>query len=206
MGWKNAIGLALTACATVLLSGCGPQAVVPTATPPSAAEETQTPTPVQTSEPSEAAAPITEISIPQECNSLVPPSTLQGYHSSLQYFDSGPVAEARLQELLGPRTMDALKSGEQTVYCGWGIPQSGAIAYLGATVIEESTKNELIESLRNSVYVEAEAKGVEARFIQTPRADHQYSDHIIIDGDLLIAVAHTIEGNFADDAFQAIRN
>ncbi|WP_440312782.1 hypothetical protein [Leucobacter chromiireducens] len=171
----------------------------------------QAPRPSQTTEAVEAPKPVEKpveqpasTSIPETCEELLPLAKVRTYDDRLEAHP-GVDAETQLSGLIGPMTMATLQSGEQQIYCNWGITGTDAFAYLGASVIDETAKAELVAALRDSVYEEVLADGAEARFVQAPSAEHRYTDQIIVEGDLLIAVSHTITGNFAQDAWAGIR-
>lgn len=144
--------------------------------------------------------------VPTNCDQILPLATVQTYDSRLEQIPEGAEAEAKLASLLGPVTMSTLQGGEQQIYCGWGIIHSDAIAYLGVAVIDEPAKAHLLAALRDSVYEEvAPVDGAEARFVQGQSETHRYEDEIVIGEDLLVAVGHTISGDFAQDAFAGLR-
>ncbi|KAM9872699.1 hypothetical protein [Leucobacter aridicollis] len=193
--------IALVALAATVI-GC---AVEPepqeTPRPPVTREATEAPE--SSTEPVERVAEVATV-IPQDCETLLPIATVQTYDSRLTAHP-GVDSEGQLMGILGPMTGAALQSGQQQIYCNWGITGSGALAYLGAAVINEATKSELVAALRDSVYEEIEPAGAEARFTQGQSYEHQITDDIIVDRDLLIAVSHTISGDFAQDAWAGIR-
>ncbi|WP_017794044.1 hypothetical protein [Leucobacter salsicius] len=181
------------------VAGCAAEPVSETPRAPRPAAVTETP-----EVPAEPAEESMSTVFPATCEELLPLVTAQTYDPRLEAHP-GVDAEAQLAGMIGPMTMATLRGGEQQLYCNWGITGTGALAYLGAAVIDEAAKTELVAALRDSVYEEVAADGAEARFTQGQSAEHQYTDRIIIDGDVLIAVSHTITGDFAQDAWAGIR-
>ncbi|MHA3724904.1 hypothetical protein ACXR2T_13620 [Leucobacter sp. HY1910] len=179
--------------------GCAAEPMPETPEAPRAAEVTEMP-----EAPAEPVEEPATTAIPSTCEELLPLATVQTYDPRLEAHP-GVDAETQLAGMIGPKTMATLRAGGQQLYCDWGITGTGALAYLGAAVVNEAAKAELVTALRDSVYEEVAAEGAEARFTQGQSAEHQYTDRIIIDGDVLIAVSHTITGDFAQDAWAGIR-
>ncbi|QYM75598.1 hypothetical protein [Leucobacter luti] len=172
---------------------------------------TEAPRPSQATEAVEAPEPAEEpttqpaaTTIPETCEQLLPLATVQTYDPRLEAHP-GVDAETQLSGMIGPKTMGTLQAGERQLYCNWGTTGTGALSYLGAAIINDSAKAELVAALRDSVYEEVPADGAEAQFTQGQSYEHQHTDRIILDGDLLIAVSHTITGDFAQDAWARIR-
>lgn len=69
----------------------------------------------------------------------------------------------------------------------------------------DDSKSALLTALRDSVYTELPDAESELVFTQGQSSAHKYTDRIIMDGDLLVAVSHTIAGDFAQDALTRIR-
>ncbi|UOR03250.1 hypothetical protein MUN77_08195 [Leucobacter allii] len=183
------------------LAGCAPEAPM---TPQTTHRETSAPTATTattTPEPIERQA----TQIPTACDAILPLNIVHGYDARLVPGQEGADVEATLSDLLGPTTMGALRAGSSHMFCSWGIPQSDAMAFLGVATIDDQAKTELLATLRQSVYVEVDAGGAEAVFQQGQSFDHRYTDDIVIDGDLLVAVAHTISGDFARDACTTVQ-
>lgn len=143
--------------------------------------------------------------MPATCADLVPDAELVAIHEKLELSEESSSAVAYIDELLGPKTFAALQDGDQSIYCLWGITGSDALASFGAAIIEGSAKRDLLAALRSSVFEELSNGQVEAQFIRPISEDHRYTEEVLIDGDVLIAVGHTIGGNFADLALSSIR-
>lgn len=192
-----AVMMMTVSCAPALPSAPKENTRPPMVTP-SPTRDTGTATPTV---PEPAAA----TKIPSTCDELLSPRTVQSYDNRLELHSTGHDAESTLAELLGPVTMATLLGGEQQLHCAWGITQTDAFAYLSAAVVSEKAKTELVAALRDSVYVEEGPASAEAVFSQPQSANHHRSDLIIIDGDLLIVLTHSISGSFAWDAYATIQ-
>lgn len=195
----------------LLAAGCVPQPAS-SPSPPAQINETEALPEPQSSSGISAApqdapglTPVPSASIPSNCEEILPAEVVEGYHPNLRFTSTGEEAKARLGSLLGPATVSALSGGEGQVYCGWGISNSDAIAYLGATIISDETRAALLSALRDSVYTELADPEAELVFAQGQSSEHRYTDRIVMDGNLLLAVSHTISGGFAQDAFTRIQ-
>lgn len=183
---------------TLPLTGCAAEAKD---SAPVSSEPTPEPADDSGAEPVEVREP----TVPATCEEILPIERVRGYDNRLESHSDG--AEAQLAEMLGPVTMGTLRGGEQQTYCGWGIPNSGAIAYLAVAVIDDEAKATLLAALRDSVYEEvAPVAGAEATFAQGQSAEHRYTDSIVIGGDLLVVASHTVSGEFARDAFARLQD
>lgn len=200
------------AALTLALAGCAPEAdpapsaVAPVKELPLTEPVEQDPAPVKeelAETPANDNVAVTT-SVPTTCDALLDPNTVRSYDNRLVSSASGAGAEEKLASLLGPATMSTLQNGSQQIYCGWGINQTGAIAYAGVATIAEEHKATLIAALRDSIYEEIDANGADARFRQGMTGSHQYNDHIIFDGDLLIAASNTISGQWSQDIHATI--
>lgn len=197
--------ISTTALFGLTLTGCAKTSPDPQRSKVSQqAESTQAPPQLNTDAPTssaeEAGTPV-----PVGCNAILPLEIVHDSSEQLQLHMEGVPAEEKLASLLGPVTMATIRAGVEPQYCGWGIDRSDAIAYMGVALIDEASKAELLAALRDSVYVEVDADGAEAAFQQSQSPEHRYVDAIVIDGDLLIAVTHTISGDFARDAWKTVQ-
>lgn len=146
-----------------------------------------------------------QTAIPDTCDEVLPLATVLGYDSQLENLTAESDGESELASLIGPTTMASLQGGAQQLYCVWGIRESDGGARLGVATINESSKEQLLTALRDSVYEEiAPVAGAEAMFVQGQSDSHRYMDEIVVGGDLLLVSSHTISGNFARDAFSAL--
>lgn len=113
--------------------------------------------------------------------------------------------------MLDPQTHSAVIASEQQLICGWGFPQSDAITVVTASVVSEATQRTLVDSLAQSVYSDATPKyreaGLEldAAYERPPSPDLQYITTVLLDGQVLVAVGQTTDGNFAADALRTIQ-
>ncbi|QIK63350.1 hypothetical protein G7068_09165 [Leucobacter viscericola] len=147
-----------------------------------------------------------QFEIPEDCDELIPISVIQSFDPRLELHTHSEEAEAQFAVLLGPKTMAALTSGRESIYCGWGISHTDAFGYVGAAVISDSVKKDLLHSLRDSVYVEREATtNAEAIFVRSQSVEHQYMSEVDFDGNLLVASAYSISGDFAKAALESLR-
>lgn len=144
--------------------------------------------------------------LPDSCLELLPALVLQAIEPRLEMFDtSADVVIQRMQIETGPLTMATLLGGEQQLYCSFGIRQTDGGGNIGVAIISEQKKTELLDALRSSVYEEVAPGNADAAFVQRASADHRYTEEILIDADVLIAVPHTIGGDFAWDALTEIQ-
>lgn len=206
---SRVVALAIMALISPLaFSGCSPAEIqteaeaapiAPTQAVPAEATKPMAP---QESEADPAAA----TRLPDSCSELLPASVLQASEPRIEMFDtSAEIVIGRMQIDTGPLTMSTLLSGEQQLYCSFGIRQTDGGGSIGVAVIPEQKKVELLEALRASVYEEVAPGNAEAAFFQGANADHRYTEEILFDGDVLIAVPRTIGGNFAWDALTVIQ-
>lgn len=167
---------------------------------------TVTAKPQATSVPdTKAEAPVATM-LPTSCAEVLPDSALKRAEPRIELFDTaGELVVERLEFEVGPLTMATLLGGEQQLYCAFGIRQTDGGGNLGIAVITEQAKAELLEALRSSVYLSVDPRAAEFAFFQGPSADHRYSEEVLIDGDVLIVVPHTVGGDFAWDALSSIQ-
>ncbi|MFC5337888.1 hypothetical protein [Leucobacter denitrificans] len=185
------------------LTGCSAVTAPVESTPgPVTSKDSPEPSSVPEEEPEQLAT----TQLPNSCVALLPASVLQRADPRIEMFDTSDeviVEQMRLQ--VGPLTMATLHGGDQQLYCSFGIRQTDGGGSIGVAVIDELAKSELLDALRSSVYVEVDLRDAEAAFFQGASADHPYTEDIVIDGDVLIAVPHTVGGDFAWDALATIR-
>lgn len=196
--------LALLGLAAVVLSGCAGESTKQAAT----SSSSEAPTPIQPTEAPTPSAPTAEMPwrVPESCEELIPMAAIQSINSELELYTQGEQAEAQIVEMLGAKTMEALMSGQKSIYCGWGISNSDAFAVGAAATISDSVKKDLLEALRDSVYTESSsASGAEAVFTRLPSSEHKHTSDVILDGNFLIAVSHSISGDFAQIAYRNLQ-
>lgn len=77
---------------------------------------------------------------------------------TLEYFDpSAQHRELAYSESFGPVAIEALESAEQLVQCSWGYPHSDGVATVFIAKLSPTTREHLVSSLRDSVFVERSA-------------------------------------------------
>ncbi|UTX53815.1 hypothetical protein [Leucobacter aridicollis] len=143
--------------------------------------------------------------LPSNCAEILAPDLVRSYEPRLEQMPDGEDAAAIVMPMLGPVTASVFRAASQQRYCGWGIPQTDGSTYLAVAVIDDGAKAELLSALRESVYEEVESEAAEAVFTQTPSVTHQYTDTLIVDGDLLIVSLQRVTGDYAWDALSALR-
>ncbi|QIM19564.1 hypothetical protein G7066_15055 [Leucobacter coleopterorum] len=143
------------------------------------------------------------------CDELIAPATVQSFNSSLEPFHVSD--RSNINELLGPKTLAALDSGEGTIFCNWGIRSTDAVAYVAVTQLEETTKRNLVTALSDSAYIDAtdsyaaEELPTEAVFRRGQSNEHRYLAEIGFDGPVLIAAVGTLSGDFASAAHKTMK-
>ncbi|MFC4224349.1 hypothetical protein [Lysinibacter cavernae] len=193
------LALGLTGCS--LLSG-PESANESSATDPAAPEASAVP--MDEIEPAAAA-----VKIPATCDELISPETVETADPRIQSYHPG--SQELAETMLGPKTVAALVGGSQTMYCGWGIEGTDALAAVAISVLDDTVRDDLVAALSDSIYSDVTAeyatKGVTADAV----FGHGYSSErhnmgvIIVDGPVLIATAHTVEGDFAVYALDSVR-
>lgn len=191
----EAWGAALLVC--LALGGCSTVAPEPAPKP----SMDDVPEIVEEAPPVEEAAPI---AIPATCEELLPIATVATYSPYIELFAEGDAASGGVFAALGPKTVAALQDGEQQTYCGWAIPRSDGLGWLGAASLNENEKSELLASLRDSVYEEVDPGNAESAFYWGMESGHVQHDEILIGEDFFVAIARTVEGDFARDVFANI--
>lgn len=147
-----------------------------------------------------------KVLLPDSCDALL---TVETLGSDLQPFHDR--AKGWAGAMLDAQSYAAVTGSEEPLLCGWGIPQSDAIAVVTASVISETERNTLVASFEGSTFADASAKysdlGAETDHAveRPPAEDLQYITTVLIDGEVLIAVGQTTNGNFALDALRAVQ-
>lgn len=144
--------------------------------------------------------------LPTSCSQLLPAEVLARYEPRIEMFDQTDTADARLVNLIGPKTLAAVESGEQRMYCNFGIRQTDGGADIAVAVISESSKLELLEALRSSIFEEIDPRQAEAAFQRNESEDHQQKAVTVIDGDVLITLASRLGPDYAWEALASVRS
>ena len=146
--------------AFALLTGCAPEpattkpSAAPTSVPATASTTPPPATPIDETEPS--AGPIL---IP-DCEEILPITTARDAVGSQTLESFEPSAEHKelaYSESFGPVAIEALESAEQLVQCSWGYPVSDGVATVFIAKLSPATREHLVSSLRDSVFLEREA-------------------------------------------------
>lgn len=168
-----------------------------------APEKPATPAPVE--EPPASAEQMT-VELPTDCDALIPANLLAP--EMQQYPDK--VAGWAIT-MFGPKTHETVLAGESLLMCGWGLPNSDALAVVAVSIISEPAKNALAASLEGSIYADVSAaykdQGIDTDLAYTrpPAEALQYIATVLIDGPVVVATAQTTNGEFAGDAMRSIQ-
>ena len=159
--------------------------------------------------PIDGASPATDpepAKLPNTCAGLYQSESTTAGHQS---FDD--LAQDWAVTLFGPKTYEAVTSGDPQLICGWGLPNSDAIAVVAVSVISDREKSELVAALEGSEYEDVSkpyAKvglSTDLAYERPPTKDMQYVSTVLIDGSVLIAVSQTTAGDFAPAALRTIQ-
>lgn len=147
--------------ALALLTGCAPEPNAPetsaavTTAPPSTAPST-TPTATQVDEVEPTNSPV----VLPSCSELLPIDTARAAVGTthLEQFEPSPVhKEYAYAESFGPVAIEALDGAEQVVQCSWGYPNSDGVATVFVAKLSPDSRERLVTSLRDSVFVERQS-------------------------------------------------
>lgn len=138
------------------MAGCAqPQGEAPTTT---ASPPEKTPT---ASTPSQAPGPTSAPVVIPPCDELVPFDAVQAeYADGIEAFHGQPEMQQQARtHIFGPAAVTALDAAEQSVHCGWGIPNSDGLSQIYVAELDPAVRDALMAELDASVFERSEEGG-----------------------------------------------
>lgn len=203
---RRLIASAILSAGLLVVAAC---TAAPVPVDPPAVEQPPPETPEKPASPVEKPSPPVEpatVRLPTDCDALIPAAALA---PGLQQYPN--LVPGWAITMFGPKTHEVVLAGDSLLMCGWGLPQSDAIAVVAVSIVSEPAKSALIASLKGSIYEDASGfykdLGVdpEVAYKRPPAQDLQYVSTVLIDGLVVVAASQTINGEFAGEALRTIQ-